>query len=61
MTNATLITNSSFQEAIYDYLHFCDECPKAHDFTCSGADVNRCEKEKEKLLADIKAMSIELS
>lgn len=32
------------------YVHFCDECPKAHDFTCSGADSLRCDKEKSKLL-----------
>lgn len=29
---------------------WCDECPKAHDFTCSGADAKRCEAEKDKLL-----------
>lgn len=37
-------------EAYEKYVHFCDECPKAYDFTCSGADSLRCDKEKSKLL-----------
>lgn len=37
-------------ETYEKYVHFCDECPKAYDFTCSGADSLRCDKEKSKLL-----------
>ena len=37
-------------KAYEKYVHFCDECPKAYDFTCSGADSLRCDKEKSKLL-----------
>lgn len=33
------------------YMQWCNECPKAHEFTCSGADAKKCEQEKQKLLA----------
>lgn len=29
------------------YMQWCDDCPKAYDNTCSGADVKRCEAEKK--------------
>lgn len=29
-------------EAKYKFMHRCDECPKAHDFTCSGAEAQSC-------------------
>lgn len=32
------------------YLQFCDGCTKAYDFTCSGADAEKCNKRKEELL-----------
>ena len=32
------------------YLQFCDECSKAHDFTCSGADAKACKEKKDELL-----------
>ena len=32
------------------YMQWCNDCPKAYDFTCSGADVKKCEQEKQKLL-----------
>lgn len=32
------------------YKQWCDECPKAYDFTCSGASAERCRQEKRKLL-----------
>lgn len=28
------------------YMQWCNECPKAHNFTCSGADAKECEQEK---------------
>lgn len=31
------------------YMQWCDECPKAHNFTCSGADAKKCEQEKTKV------------
>ncbi len=37
-------------ETYEKYVHFCDECPKAYDFTCSGADSERCGKVKKSLL-----------
>lgn len=40
----------SAQEAYRQYMQFCDECSKAHDFTCSGADAAKCEAAKEELL-----------
>ena len=39
---------------VYQYIHFCDNCPKAYDFTCSGADSKKCEEVKAKLLEKIK-------
>lgn len=32
------------------YKQYCDECSKAHDFTCSGADAKACEAKKKNLL-----------
>ena len=32
------------------FMQWCNECPKAHNFTCSGADAKKCEQEKQKLL-----------
>lgn len=38
------------QEAYRQYMHFCDDCPKAYDNTCSGSDSLQCEREKDALL-----------
>ena len=38
------------REAMYKFKHFCDDCPKNYDFTCSGADAKKCEEQKSKLL-----------
>ena len=54
--NSLTVTQEQIQNLYYDYMHYCDECPKAHDFTCSGADAEKCEKEKEKLLEKIKKL-----
>ena len=35
------------------YLDFCNDCSKAYDFTCSGADAKSCNEEKKKLLSRI--------
>lgn len=48
--------DETIRDAIYDYMHFCDECPKAYYFTCSGADAKKCEKEKNKLFDLIKEL-----
>ena len=32
------------------YIHWCDDCPKAYDDTCSGADAVKCEAEKSQFL-----------
>lgn len=29
-------------EAKRKFMHRCDECPKAHDFTCNGAEAQSC-------------------
>ena len=44
--------NSIFEaeELRRQYLQFCDGCTKAYDFTCSGADAEKCNKRKEELL-----------
>lgn len=38
------------KELYRQYKQYCDECSKAHDFTCSGADVKTCEAKKKNLL-----------
>ena len=30
------------------YMQWCNDCPKAYDYTCSGADAKRCEAERKK-------------
>ena len=35
------------------YLHYCDECPSAHDFTCSYDKAKKCQKEKNKIIDEI--------
>lgn len=41
------------KELLRQYNQFCDECSKAHDFTCSGADAVKCNEKKRKLRYDI--------
>lgn len=51
MENTDLSAVPAEAAKIYkQYIHFCDECPKVYDFTCSGADSKRCEKEKASLI-----------
>lgn len=38
------------KELYGQYTQFCMECPKAYDFTCSGADSKRCEEKKAEIL-----------
>lgn len=40
----------SREEARYRFEHFCDDCPKRADWSCSGADAEKCETEKQALL-----------
>lgn len=44
------IQNMEDTEKYRLYMQWCNECPKAHDFTCSGVDAKKCEQEKQKLL-----------
>ena len=44
------IQNMQAAEKYRLYMQWCNECPKAYDFTCSGADAKKCEQEKQKLL-----------
>ena len=57
-------TREEIEEMLKDlyikYRDFCNECPKAHDFTCSGADSLRCQKEKDKIAAEIKRLGSKL-
>ena len=56
MANNYLTSDNTIQEIIFDYYHFCQECPKAYDFTCSGFDSNKCQEEKKKLLTKLKKL-----
>lgn len=38
------------ENAVYDFMHYCDTCSKAYDFTCSGADTAKCEEDKQRIL-----------
>lgn len=38
------------KEFYRQYKQYCDECSKAYDFTCSGADVKACGANKKNLL-----------
>lgn len=40
-------------EAIRKFMQYCNECPKASDFTCSGADAAKCLKEREEELRKV--------
>jgi hypothetical protein len=46
------IQNMQDTEKYRLYMQWCNECPKAHNFTCSGADAKKCEQEKQKLLTE---------
>ena len=48
--NQTGVYSESTQENYRKYTQWCQECPKAYDYTCSGADASRCEKEKQEFL-----------
>lgn len=54
MENNALSNITDVNALIYQYMHFCDECNKAYDFTCSGANAKKCEVAKNKLLLEIK-------
>ena len=34
-------------EVLYKLHHWCDNCSKAYDFTCSGRDAKRCDEYKD--------------
>ena len=38
------------KELYRQYKQYCDECSKAYDFTCSGADAKACETKKRTCL-----------
>lgn len=44
---------SEIKDLLNKYVHFCDDCPKAYDFTCSGSDAEKCGKEKQEILDKI--------
>lgn len=41
------------KEVLKKLHHWCSNCPKAHDFTCSGKDAQRCNERKEELLKSV--------
>lgn len=45
-----MIDEQTEKEMVYKYLHWCDDCPKAYDFTCSGANAKKCEEARNKLI-----------
>ena len=55
--NVSETADSEAHELFRQYIQFCSECPKAHDFTCSGADVAACEAKKQSLLEKLKNIS----
>ena len=38
------------EEAMRKINNWCSECPKAHDFTCSGKDMRECDGKKAEYL-----------
>ena len=54
MRNNKSSNTQDIKEMLDKYMHFCDECHKAYDFTCSGLDAKKCEAEKNRLLLEIK-------
>ena len=57
--NVSETADSEAHELFRQYMQFCSECPKAHDFTCSGANAAACEVKKQSLLQKIKNISAE--
>ena len=55
--NVSETADSEAHELFRRYMQFCSECPKAHDFTCSGADAAACEAKKQSLLENLKKIS----
>ncbi len=45
-----MMDDNVLQELLRQYKHFCDDCPKAYDFTCSGADAKKCDAIKQALI-----------
>lgn len=41
-------------EVLYKLHHWCDNCSKAYDFTCSGRDAKRCDELKDEFLRTAK-------
>lgn len=56
-----MIDENVLQELLRQYKHFCDDCPKAYDFTCGGADAKKCDAIKQALLNRIKDIQDELT
>ena len=42
--------DKTITEAKREFMQRCDECPKAHDFTCCGAEAEKCLKNAEEKL-----------
>lgn len=42
------------KEALKKLHHWCSNCPKAHDFSCSGKDAQRCKERKEEFLKSVR-------
>ena len=49
-SNAFENMSDEAKELYRQYKQYCNECSKAHDFTCSGADAKACEAKKKDLL-----------
>lgn len=48
----TEVNDVNRKEVCRKYIHWCDDCPKAYDFSCSGADMKKCTADKDKFLND---------
>lgn len=51
--NAYTNMTDEAKELHRQYLQWCDECSKAYDFSCSGADAKQCKEKKRELLSRI--------
>lgn len=47
--------NEEVRSLTQDFLHYCDACPHAHDFTCSGKRMQLCNVKKHELRQQIDA------
>lgn len=47
------VNDPAVKNLFNEYRSWCDSCSKAYDFTCSGADAEKCHKKKHDLLMKI--------